>query len=66
MGTSGVMYPGENRIYDLDRFRARTLEHLDRAYPEGDWRKRFRLGDVLPARVLLVDYQKKVRLCLGK
>lgn len=39
---------------------AATLEHLDRAYPEGDWRKRFRLRDVLPARVLLVDYQKKV------
>jgi hypothetical protein len=31
MGTSGVMYPGENRIYDLDRFRARTLEHLTAA-----------------------------------
>jgi len=37
MGTSGVMYPGENRIYDLDRFRARTIEHLSAAGLCGAW-----------------------------
>jgi hypothetical protein len=31
MGTSGVMYSGENRIYDLDRFRSRTTEDLTAA-----------------------------------
>ncbi len=36
-----------------------TLDHLDRPYPDGDWRKRFKPGDVVAARVLLVDYQKK-------
>ena len=37
MGTSGVMYPGENRIYDLERFRERTLEHLTAAGLCGAW-----------------------------
>jgi rRNA biogenesis protein RRP5 len=36
-----------------------TLEHLDRPYVDNDWRKRFRLGDMLQARVLLVDAQSK-------
>ncbi|GAB5033644.1 rrp5 homolog [Nannochloropsis oceanica] len=35
------------------------LEHLDRPYVDNDWRKRFRLGDVLQARVMLVNAQSK-------
>jgi hypothetical protein len=50
MGTSGVMYPGENRIYDLDRFRARTLEHLTAAGLCGAWDYGNEKGDELFVR----------------
>jgi hypothetical protein len=35
------------------------LEHLDRAYKEGDWRKRFSAGEKVKARILMVDYANK-------
>ena len=36
-----------------------SLEHLDRPYAENDWRKRYRLGDILQVRVLMVDVKSK-------
>jgi hypothetical protein len=45
IGTSGTMYPGENRIYDLDQFRSRTLLHLTAVGLCGVWDYGNELGD---------------------
>src|SRR5512139_1855081 len=50
MGTPGVMYPGENRIYDLPRFRSRIIEDLTAASLCGAWDYGNEVGDEIFTR----------------
>jgi hypothetical protein len=50
VSTPGAMYPGENRIYDLDLFRSRALEHLTAAGLCGAWDWGNEVGDEIFVR----------------
>ncbi len=50
MGTPGVMYPDENRIYDLPRFRSRIIEDLTAAGLCGAWDYGNEVGDEIFTR----------------
>jgi len=50
MSTPGAMYSGESRIYDLDIFRERTIEHLTAAGLCGAWDYGNELGDEIFVR----------------